>query len=157
MSEPQDHILSAEKQRAREQAVRFIGIDRRKSSGKVLQKLLRSGYDRSLARDVVRDLIEIDYINDQRAAGKVLERYQGKRIRAKHAMQHIFLRNGISPKAAVRAVSNLSEDECTAYDLLSAVYGSHDVESMNDVRDDMLRLLGGEATHTVSHLELLID
>ena len=90
MSEPQDHILSAEKQRAREQAVRFIGIDRRKSSGKVLQKLLRSGYDRSLARDVVRDLIEIDYINDQRAAGKVLERYQGKRIRAKHAVAHLF-------------------------------------------------------------------
>ena len=107
---------------ARQKAVAFIGIDRSKSSGRVRRNLLGKGVDARLADQVVRYFIDIDYINDERAAAAIVARYRGRKLRSRRAMQAVLIRNGVEADVAARFVKQLEEDKLTASALCRAVF-----------------------------------
>lgn len=105
---------TADFEEARQQAAAFIGIDRAKSSGRVRRSLLQKGIAPAIADQVVRYFIEIDYINDERAAARIASRYQGGKLRSRRALASVLVRNGVEPTVAARFVLELETDLRTA-------------------------------------------
>lgn len=120
-------------EKARQLAVAYIGIDRFKSSGRVRNKLLQKGVEPDLADRVVNYYIDLDYINDLRAAQGIARRYQDRHLRSRRAMVAVFIRNGLDPSVAQKAALDLEEDAITALRLCRLSFdhpGPEDEEAM---------------------------
>ncbi|NLC39555.1 MAG: RecX family transcriptional regulator [Clostridiaceae bacterium] len=115
---------NAEFDNCRERAVVFLGLDRNKSSGRVRQKLQQENYDPDIVEAVITYLKEIDYINDERAAGYICRRYTGKRLRSRKAMQYVLTGAGIEYAVSAKIAGTLAEDEESSLALLEAYYRS---------------------------------
>lgn len=125
--------ITPEFDKARQTAVAFIGIDHSKSSGRVRNKLLTKGVDSSIVDEVIEYLCDIDYINDRRAAKRIVSRYKGRRIRSKRAMVAVFINNGIPFKVAESVASSLEDDRDTAISLCRSTYSIISEESRLDI------------------------
>lgn len=130
-------ILSPEFEKARETAISYIGIDHSKSSGRVRQNLLKKGIAPEIADEVIDYYINLDYINDRRAAKRVALRYKGRRTRAQRMMVSIFIQNGIDMKIAKEMAENLEDDRDTGRILCE----SHFPHPSKDDEIAMLKLL----------------
>ncbi len=96
--------------KARIFAVKFIGLDPGKSSGKVHAKLREFGCSPSLARKVVEDLEEADYIDDYRACAKIARRHQGSKSKSKQYMKKLFIEHGVKETIADLYMDCLPDD-----------------------------------------------
>lgn len=124
-------------ERARERAVAFIGLDRNKSSGRIRDILVRDGYAGELIEAVLAYLREIDYLNDERAADKVISRYNGRRMCSRRAMKHHLFNAGVSSDIIGEKLKQLPSDEASCRALLVALYP----EGHIDDRQKALRTL----------------
>lgn len=96
--------------KARELAFRHLGLDRSKSSGHLYRYLTEHDVAAALARQVVEDLTEASYIDDRRAAARIMRRYQGSKVRARRQMLQLFLRQGVAAGVAEAMLDELPED-----------------------------------------------
>ena len=104
--------------KAREMAFRHLGLDRSKSSGHLRQFLTEHDVDPDLAGQIVCDLMEDGYIDDRRAAARVVRRYQGGKVRSRRQMFQLFLRQGVAVETAEAVLAELPEDERSIQNLL---------------------------------------
>ncbi len=114
--------LKQEFEECRERAVLFLGLNYNKASGRVRNKLLQENYDPDIVERVIEYLIEIDYINDDRAARSVARRYTGKRLRSRKAMLYVFREAGVEDEVGKKVSADLLADEDSSLDLLRAYY-----------------------------------
>ncbi len=118
---PETREEAAEKalySKARESAVRYIGLDKGKSSGKVRDSLVQKGYAPSLASEVVQDLIVLGYINDEKACAKIARRHQGKKAKSRSYMLSLFTQQGVERRVAETYLDQLPSDEVSLQEIL---------------------------------------
>jgi SOS response regulatory protein OraA/RecX len=106
-----EHPTSDEYPTARARAIRFIGVDRRKTSGRVRRHLLQQSFSEQTAERVIADLTKDGYIDDDRLARAVLRERSGRKAESARALQHRMQNLGIRPDAIRRAL-----DECALSD-----------------------------------------
>lgn len=104
--------------KAREAAVRYIGLDKGKSSGKVRDSLIQKGYAPSLAHAVVQDLIGLGYVNDENACAKIARRHQGKKSKSRSYMLSLFIQQGVERGVAEAYVDQLPCDAKSLQEVL---------------------------------------
>ena len=104
--------------KARETAVRYIGLDKGKSSGEVRDSLMQKGYDSDLASRVVHDLIALGYIDDKRACAKIARRHHGKRAKSRSYMKFLFIQQGVQEDVAESYLEVLPSDSASLEDFL---------------------------------------
>jgi len=102
---------------ARSQAIAYIGISH-KSSGKVSDYLVRKGFSRETAADVISGLISDGYIDDLRVARSLMQVRRGRKAEAKRALLLRMRQAGISECAIAEAEQIIPEDEDTIAELL---------------------------------------
>ncbi|MDO5033322.1 MAG: RecX family transcriptional regulator [Eubacteriales bacterium] len=105
---------------AREAAVRYIGLDKGKSSGKVQDRLRKQGYSSALAQEVVCDLTDLGYIDDERACAKIVRRHQGKRAKSRAYMLALFLQQGVARASAEAYLDKLPSDQESLEEILAS-------------------------------------
>lgn len=113
-----DSEKAGEYTKARIFAVKYIGLDPGKSSGKVHAKLREFGYSPSLARKVVEDLEEADYIDDYRACAKIARRHQGSKSKSRQYMKNLFIKQGVKETVAELYMDYLPDDRESIQNLL---------------------------------------
>ncbi len=101
--------------------IRHIGIAVY-SSGKIVKYLMNKGYSMSVARSAVSIISERGYIDDFKAARKVINARTGRKQESKRYIYQRLLNDGISRSCADQIVSNLIDDRTTCLSLLEATY-----------------------------------
>jgi len=119
-------------------AIRHIGTGVY-SSGKILIYLGGKGYDESVCYAAVKDLVNTGYIDDRRAARKVLAARSGKKQESRNYMLQRFLEAGIDPDIAENLASELKSDVDTCKSLYEAGFGVPD-ESSSDREEEFIKL-----------------
>lgn len=119
-------------------AIRHIGTGIY-SSGKILVYLGNKGYDESVCHAAVKELVNTGYIDDCRAAKKVLAARSGKKQESRNYMCQRLLEAGIEPDIADEIVAGLECDAVTCVSLFEANYGSPE-EEYSDREDEFIKL-----------------
>ena len=119
-------------------AIRHIGTGIY-SSGKILVYLGNKGYDESVCHAAVKELVNTGYIDDRRAAKKVLAARSGKKQESRNYMCQRLLEAGIEPDIADEIVAGLECDAVTCVSLFEANYGTP-VEDYQDREDEFIKL-----------------
>ncbi len=119
-------------------AIRHIGTGIY-SSGKILVYLGNKGYDESVCHAAVKELVNTGYIDDRRAAKKVLAARSGKKQESRNYMCQRLLEAGIEPDIADEIVAGLECDAVTCVSLFEANYGSPE-EEYSDREDEFIKL-----------------
>ena len=116
--------------------IRHIGISTY-SSGKVKIFLMNKGFSEDVAADAVRELIENRYIDDMKAAQKVLRARTDKKQESAAFIYNRLIEAGIAEDVADSICDELPPDKETC----KALYRSLDlVANPEDHREDYLRL-----------------
>lgn len=126
-SDPDDSIVSA----AVSLGIRHIGISTY-SSGKVKDFLVNKGYSDDVASAAVSELIDRGYIDDHKAAGKVLRYRTDKKQESKDYIFRRLLAAGIDEDLAEVIVSELPGDRDTCLLLYESLGYSEDSEEVRD-------------------------
>lgn len=119
-------------------AIRHIGTGIY-SSGKILVYLGNKGYDESVCYAAVKELVNTGYIDDRRAAKKVLAARSGKKQESRNYMCQRLLEAGIEPDIADEIVAALECDAVTCVSLFEANYGSPE-EEYSDREEEFIKL-----------------
>ena len=93
-------------------AIRHIGIATY-SSGKIKAFLMNKGFSDNVAEDAVAELISRQYIDDTKAAGKVLRYRTGKKQESRAYIFKRLIEAGISEDTANRICEELPSDKET--------------------------------------------
>jgi len=119
-------------------AIRHIGTGVY-SSGKILVYLGNKGYDESVCYAAVKELVNTGYIDDRRAARKVLAARSGKKQESRNYMLQRLLEAGIDSDIAEEIASGLDSDVDTCKLLYEASFGSPE-EDYFDREDEFIKL-----------------
>ncbi len=119
-------------------AIRHIGTGVY-SSGKIYIYLANKGYDESVCAAAVKELVSTGYIDDSRAARKVLFIRSGKKQESRNYMFKRLLEAGIDSDVADDVVASLPSDVDTCKTLFEANFGSLD-EDYSDREDEFIKL-----------------
>ncbi len=104
-------------------AIKHIGIATY-SSGRIFDYLARKGFDEGICSQAVSHLVSTGYINDIKAAGKVLFTRSGKKQESRDYIFRRLIEAGIAEDAADEVISSLESDEVTCLNLFRANYDS---------------------------------
>lgn len=118
-------------------AIRHIGTGIY-SSGKIYIYLANKGFDDSVCAAAVKELVSTGYIDDRRAAKKVLFVRSGKKQESRNYIYRRLLEAGVESDIADDVVSSLPDDVDTCKSLYEANYGLPDDDS--DREDEYIRL-----------------
>lgn len=119
-------------------AIRHIGTGIY-SSGKILTYLGNKGYDESVCYAAVKELVNTGYIDDRRAARKVLAVRSGKKQESRNYMIQRLLEAGIDPEIAEDIAAGLDSDTDTCKLLFEANYGAPE-EGYSDREEEFIKL-----------------
>lgn len=117
--EPSNSTNQAEAQKARFTALKYIGIDKGKSSGKVRQKLRDEGFSEDVIEETISTLIKDDYLSDYRACARITRRHQGSKLKSARYMVELYKELGVSPQVAEEYSADLPDDQESLVILLS--------------------------------------
>ena len=109
------------------------------SSGKILIYLGNKGYDESVCYKAVKELVNTGYIDDRRAARKVIAARSGKKQESSNYMLQRLLEAGINSDIAEDIASGLDSDVDTCRSLYEASFGAPD-ESYSDREEEFIKL-----------------
>lgn len=119
-------------------AIRHIGTGIY-SSGKILVYLGNKGYDESVCYAAVKELVNTGYIDDRRAAKKVLAARSGKKQESRNYMLQRLLEAGIDSVIAEEIASGLDSDVDTCKSLFEANFGTPE-DSYADSEEEFIKL-----------------
>ena len=119
-------------------AIRHIGTGVY-SSGKILVYLGNKGYDESVCYAAVKELVNTGYIDDRRAAKKVIVTRSGKKQESRNYMLQRLLEAGIDSDIADEIAAGLDSDVDTCRSLYEANFGAPD-ESYSDREEEFIKL-----------------
>ena len=119
-------------------AIRHIGTGVY-SSGRILVYLGGKGYDESVCYAAVKELVNTGYIDDRRAAKKVLFVRSGKKQESRNYMFQRLLEAGIDTDVADDVVASLPSDVDTCKALFEASFGPSDEEHL-DRENEFIKL-----------------
>ena len=119
-------------------AIRHIGTGVY-SSGKIFAYLANHGCDESVCQAAVKELVNTGYIDDRRAARKVLAARSGKKQESRNYMLQRLLEAGISSEIAEEIASGLDSDVDTCKCLYEASFGAPE-EGYSDREDEFIKL-----------------
>lgn len=119
-------------------AIRHIGTGVY-SSGKIFAYLANHGCDESVCQSAVKELVNTGYIDDRRAARKVLAARSGKKQESRNYMLQRLLEAGISSEIAEEIASGLDSDVETCKSLYEANFGTPE-EGYSDREDEFIKL-----------------
>ena len=119
-------------------AIRHIGTGIY-SSGKIFVYLGNKGYDESVCCAAVKELVNTGYIDDKRAARKVLAARSGKKQESRNYMLQRLLEAGIDSNIAEDIAAGLDSDVDTCKLLFEANYGTPE-EDYSDREDEFIKL-----------------
>ncbi|MBO4408718.1 MAG: RecX family transcriptional regulator [Clostridiales bacterium] len=100
------------------------------SSGKVFVYLLNKGFSEALSRQAVDELISNGFIDDRKAAAKVIRGRSGKKQESRYYMGKRLEEAGIADSVIVSVIDSLPPDEETLKSLFMSVTGSMSREDM---------------------------
>lgn len=109
------------------------------SSGKILVYLGNKGYDESVCYAAVKELVNTGYIDDRRAAKKVLAARSGKKQESRNYMLQRLLEAGINSEISEDIVAGLDSDVDTCKSLFEANFGAPE-EGYSDREDEFIKL-----------------
>ena len=109
------------------------------SSGKILVYLGNKGYDDSVCYAAVKELVNTGYIDDRRAAKKVLAARSGKKQESRNYMLQRLLEAGIDSDIAEDIVAGLESDVDTCKNLFEANFGTPE-DGYSDREDEFIKL-----------------
>lgn len=115
-----DELLLAE---AVSVALRHIGIATY-SSGKIYNYLQQKGYPSAVCRLAVDELVEREFINDFKAARKVLNSRKGTKQESKYYIGERLKAAGIASNVIYSIVDDLPSDTDTCVSLFDSTYSS---------------------------------
>ena len=115
-------------------AIRHIGTGVY-SSGKIFIYLCNKGCDESVSSAAVKELVNTGYIDDRRAARKVLAVRSGKKQESRNYILNRLLQAGIKESIAEEIASSLDDDVTTCKRLFDASFNSADTD-----KDEFLKL-----------------
>jgi len=110
-------------------AIKHIGIATY-SSGKIFVYLVNKGFSEAICREVIDELITRGYIDDFKAARKVLISRSGKKQESKYYMEQRLLEAGICEKITSQIVSELDDDFTTCLELFKSYESEGDIEAL---------------------------
>ncbi|MBO4681539.1 MAG: RecX family transcriptional regulator [Clostridiales bacterium] len=119
-------------------AIRHIGTGVY-SSGKIFAYLANHGCDESVCQAAVKELVNTGYVDDRRAARKVLAARSGKKQESRNYMLQRLLEAGISSEIAEEIASGLDSDVDTCMSLYEANFGTPE-EGYSDREDEFIKL-----------------
>ena len=119
-------------------AIRHIGTGVY-SSGKIFAYLANHGCDESVCQAAVKELVNTGYIDDRRAARKVLAARSGKKQESRNYMLQRLLEAGISSEIAEEIASGLDSDVETCKSLYEANFGAPE-EGCLDREEEFIKL-----------------
>lgn len=96
------------------------------SSGKIVSYLLTKGFPDDISYAAVAELVDRGYIDDRRAARKVLTARSGKKQESKNYILNRLLQAGIKESIAEEIVSSLDDDVTTCKLLFDECFNSAD-------------------------------
>ena len=123
--------VSVELQSAITCGIRHIGIATY-SSGKVKAFLVNKGYSDNVAEDAVSELIKTGYINDEKAAGKVLRARSGKKQESRAFIYNRLLEAGIAEDTADTICDGLPSDTDSCMSLFESLGIPEDPDSCRE-------------------------
>lgn len=100
------------------------------SSGKVFVYLLNKGFSEALSREAVDELIANGFIDDRKAAAKVVRARTGKKQESRYYIGKRLEEAGISDSVIPSVIDSLEPDEVTLRYLFMAVSSSMSREDM---------------------------
>ena len=119
-------------------AIRHIGTGIY-SSGKIYIYLANKGFDESVCAAAVKELVSTGYIDDRRAAKKVLFVRSGKKQESRNYMYQRLLEAGIGSDIADDVVASLPDDVDTCKTLYEASFVPSG-EEYSDREDEFIKL-----------------
>ena len=102
-------------------AIRHIGIGY-SSSGKIYAYLQQKGYDSSVCRSAVDELIEREYIDDIRAGRKIIRERVGRKQESRNLMAQRLASAGVASDKISILLEELDDDRATCKKLFDAYY-----------------------------------
>lgn len=106
-------------QQARMLAVRYIGVSRRKTSGRVRSHLLEKEFSPELVEHVIAELENDGYIDDMRIAAGVVRYRKGGRAEGRKALRYRMQGLGLKDEAIDAAInSDPDEEDQRCYEFL---------------------------------------
>ena len=94
------------------------------SSGKIVSYLLTKGFPDDISYAAVAELVDRGYIDDRRAARKVLTARSGKKQESRNYILNRLLQAGIKESIAEETVASLDDDVTTCKLLFDASFDS---------------------------------
>ena len=119
-------------------AIRHIGTGVY-SSGKIFIYLCNKGCDESVSSAAVKELVNTGYIDDRRAARKVLAARSGKKQESRNYMLQRLLEAGIDSDISEDIVAGLDSDVDTCKSLYEASFGAPE-EGYSDREEEFIKL-----------------
>ena len=119
-------------------AIRHIGTGVY-SSGKIFIYLCNKGCDESVSSAAVKELVNTGYIDDRRAARKVLAVRSGKKQESRNYMLQRLLEAGIDSDISEDIVAGLDSDVDTCKSLYEASFGAPE-EGYSDREEEFIKL-----------------
>ena len=96
------------------------------SSGKIVSYLLTKGFPDDISYAAVAELVDRGYIDDRRAARKVLTARSGKKQESRNYILNRLFQAGIKESIAEEIVSSLDDDVTTCKLLFDECFNSAD-------------------------------
>ena len=109
------------------------------SSGKIFVYLCNKGCDESVSSAAVKELVNTGYIDDRRAARKVLAVRSGKKQESRNYMLQRLLEAGIDSDISEDIVAGLDSDVDTCKSLYEASFGAPE-EGYSDREEEFIKL-----------------
>ncbi len=116
--------------------IRHIGIAVY-SSGKILKYLMTKGYSHSVASEAVNRIVERGYIDDYRAARKIISTRVNRKQESRRMLYQRLISDGINPLIADEIVHDLEDDRTTCKSLIESLLPASS-ESFDDEQFNIL-------------------
>ncbi|NLM19508.1 MAG: RecX family transcriptional regulator [Clostridiaceae bacterium] len=103
----------------RQRAIKYIGIDRGRSSGQV-KKILENSLPEEAALNpqlierVVQDLIDEQYLDEYLCGRRTIKRHSGRAQKSKKYIEQLMLRQGLSEQTVSDLILEIEDDQVTA-------------------------------------------
>jgi regulatory protein len=126
---------------ARSAAIRYIGVFR-KTSGKLRDFLIKQSFDATIIQEVLADLIEEGYIDDQKQARYIMRERQAGKSESQSAIRNRMIGHGVSENIIDSLASDLILDEVSAANLIRSRFAKELVIYNQSDQNEKKRLLG---------------
>jgi regulatory protein len=140
-----DHLAGIEHEQmrksARSAAIRYIGVFR-KTSGNLREYLCRQSFDPTIIQEVLAELIEEGYIDDQKQARYIIRERQAGKSESQAAIRNRMIRHGVSENVIDSLTSDLTPDEDSAASLIRSRFVKELVAYHQSDKIEKNRLLG---------------